>query len=168
MTISSMIGFDCPAPATSSLGIAGFCALITLVITFWYNHRTAQISLRTNIITLLDKFISQIDDESLSTHNRAGVEKFYSIVITFIQLIDTSGLKGTYKESTKEAFWLLCSPHAWDEMYSGLAAKEICAIDKNATVLKSHRVSAVAAFEDIILKHKKSQPINRFLPLAKD
>lgn len=142
-------------------------ALITVVVTWWYNHRTAQLTLRTQIISLFKNFLEIADTHGggIVRHDKDAVEQFYSAMVAFTQLVDAYGIKCEYKFGTLESFWLLCPPYIWTELDEGNAAFSVCCNHAGTEVLSKHRKTVTDVFEQIIEKHRGHKP-NHTQPLV--
>lgn len=142
--------------------IMAFFALVTLLVTCWYNHRTAQLALRAQIISLFKNFldIAHKHGGGIVNHQKDDVEQFYSAMVAFSQLVDAYGLKCEYKFGTLESFWLLCPPYIWTELHNGAAAVAVCSNDPGTKTLSNHRKTVTDVFEQIIEKHCGHKPIH--------
>lgn len=148
-----------------------FMSVLAVFFSIYSSKRSAQISIRSQILGICDSYVSSIPDSfpklgTTSPLSAQGNEtrEFYSKMVTLVQIIDSSGLDLRNRTSIKEFFWLQRTAIFWDEIAEGagyLYATNTCFNEAHKETLDGHRRTVCQSFIKIIKKHKgKKFPIN--------
>jgi len=150
--------------------LSAFLSFLAICFSVRSSNKSAQISIRSQILSISDKISADLPD-SLQTsvgylhlyycHHK--ITSFYSKMVTFVQILDGSGLNRKHRNSIKELLWLQTSPTYWDEVSKGEGYSEILGhLSKDAqNTVSNHRALVCKSFKAVIKKHKgRNFPIN--------
>lgn len=144
------------------MAFSGLMSFIAIIYSIRSSNRTAQISLRAQLASSIDKYISRLPSNLISdtpdeyeTYSVAKISDVYTIMMTFSQLVDVTELNNKSRQVVLESFWLQLPVFVWEEMAEGKAVNCINEPKIISDTLRSQRDTVYKKFGACIEKHSK-------------
>ena len=144
------------------MAFSGLMSFIAIIYSIRSSNRAAQISLRAQLASSMDKYISKLPSDLMSdipgeydTYSVAKISNVYTVMVTFSQLVDVTELNKKSRKVILESFWLQLPVFVCLEIADGKAINCINEPKNISDTLSSQRETVYEKFSDCIKKHAK-------------